>query len=858
MSSVEFGKLLLATLSPDKNMRETAVAQLENASKENLALYMDLLINELAREDGDPNVRQAAGIAAKNTLTAKEAERRNQLFERWKVLDLNAKTIIRQKALQILNTREAKIGTTAAQLIAAIAAVDVPLGLWPDMIPVLLSNVTNNPNNPNLKRASLEAIGYVCEEIDPNILTAHANQILTAVVSGARSDEPSNEVRLASLTALFNSLEFVRDNFNNEGERNYIMQVVCEATQSPAPLVQVAAFECLVRIMSLYYDYMAPYMARALFALTVEAMKSENEGVALQAIEFWSTICDEEIELSLELSQAQELNQQPDRISQNFAKASLAHTIPVLTMLLTKRTEDDDDDEWNVPMAAGTCLSLMANCVENDIINHVLPFVERNVTNQDWRFRDASIMAFGSILEGPSPSTLQPFVMQALPIIIQSTTDRSVQVQDTASWTLGRVCNLVPDSIKTAQNLPLVINALVSGLRGTPKVSSNCAWAIMNIAEDMDEDEYLLGPYFENIAQALLATSERQDGDESNLRTAAYEALSALITSSVEVNHIIVKLTEVMLYRLQQSIQLETQIVSVDDRLNHSELQANICAVLQAIIRKLGNDVKPFADMLMQAFLRMFSSSGSASILEDALLAVSSLVTALDKDFIRYMEAFFPFLCVGLQNHQEYQVCSISVGIVGDVCRALGESVLPFCNTFITVLLQNLQSPVLHRSVKPPILSCFGDIALAIGPKFSIYLNACMDILRQACSMRATEDDYDMIEYVNELREGILEAYTGIVQGMKDKQQLFPYVEHMVLFIGEVIYRDTNKNEAVTRGSVGLLGDICDMCGKDLAPLVSKSTWIRSFVGQAAQSKNQSTKEVASWTTEVFRRNQLL
>ncbi len=28
----------------------------------------------------------------------------------------------------------------------------------------------------------------------------------------------------------------------------------------------------------------------------------------------------------------------------------------------------------------------------------------------------------------------------------------------------------------------------------------------------------------------------------------------------------------------------------------------------------------------------------------------------------------------------------------------------------------------------------------------------------------------------------------------------------MVLFIGEVIYRDTNKNEAVTRGSVGLLG----------------------------------------------------
>ena len=79
----------------------------------------------------------------------------------------------------------------------------------------------------------------------------------------------SVEVQLAAVTALSNSLEFIKDNFSREGERNYIMQVVCEATQSSSSQVQVAAFECLVRIMQLYYDQMKFYMERALFGVSL-------------------------------------------------------------------------------------------------------------------------------------------------------------------------------------------------------------------------------------------------------------------------------------------------------------------------------------------------------------------------------------------------------------------------------------------------------------------------------------------------------------------------------------------------------------------------------------------------------------
>jgi importin subunit beta-1 len=56
------------------------------------------------------------------------------------------------------------------------------------------------------------------------------------------------------------------------------MQVVCEATQSPTVNVQVGAFECLVRIMSLYYDKMGFYMERALFG--VSACPSSKSALA--------------------------------------------------------------------------------------------------------------------------------------------------------------------------------------------------------------------------------------------------------------------------------------------------------------------------------------------------------------------------------------------------------------------------------------------------------------------------------------------------------------------------------------------------------------------------------------------------
>ena len=52
-------------------------------------------------------------------------------------------------------------------------------------------------------------------------------------------------------------------------ERDYLMKVVCEATQSSDKQVRVVALQNLVKIMSLYYQYMSNYMGTALFAVSI-------------------------------------------------------------------------------------------------------------------------------------------------------------------------------------------------------------------------------------------------------------------------------------------------------------------------------------------------------------------------------------------------------------------------------------------------------------------------------------------------------------------------------------------------------------------------------------------------------------
>ena len=68
---------------------------------------------------------------------------------------------------------------------------------------------------------------------------------------------------------------------------------------------------------------------------------------------------------------------------------------------------------------------------------------------------------------------------------------------------------------------------------------------------------------------------------DNQLRMAAYEVLNAFVTNAANDNlPIVAKLSEVILGRLEKTLPMQQQIVSVEDRITLEEIQTSLTSVL--------------------------------------------------------------------------------------------------------------------------------------------------------------------------------------------------------------------------------------------------------------------------------------
>lgn len=776
--------------------------------------------------------------------------------QKWRALDNSLTEAIKQSALASLGT-EPYNPSSAAQVVSSIALIEIPLNSWPDIMAQLCEATKTAPSDAH-RIAFLETIGYICEDLQPTLLEKDSNNILTVIVNGMKSAEPNPRVKLAAVTALRNTLDACRSNFERPDERNFIMQVTCELTQSPDPKLVSKAFECLVHSVTLYYDFMDAYVP-TFYTLAIQAMQSQSQesDVVLQAIELCTTIAEEEMNMFNTEYETQEAQSKV----KGFTRLGVATVVPVLLQLLAKQEDDDDDDDWTISKAAAVCLNNIGKIAGNDMLPIVVPFVSNNVQNTVWQFRDAAIMAFCSVIDGSSPEHITTLVRSALSHIIGMMNDPVANVKDSVAWLLSNMIEVLPDVVLGPEYSTALLQSLVAGMDMEPRVAANCCWAMKAVAEKLREKHeeesegepqtWMLSQPFEQLITHMFKITERDDGAQHKLRFAAYDALGSLLRYSALDCYPVVRNALVRaLQTLQQSTTIQAQSKEMLESIG--DTQTLLCSLLEAILPKIQEDHVPLvADNIAQVLLvtmQYARTNGLRDVSEESLLTLSVFFSIVKANGFKYVEAFNPFIIAALGEFADYALCQSAVGAVNDVVSHLKSNSSAFVNDYMTALLAALSNPTLDRKVKPHIVSCFADIATALEGNFKPFLQGTLSILAQAAAVAQVRvpdiEDYDAVDAANSLRSSILCAYTSILSVLvstNDLGELLPHVPTILLFIDNT-FGVPEIDEETINNSYGLFGDLCNAYGRNMQPIITPPFTAKLFAPERANMSHKSSE----------------
>jgi importin subunit beta-1 len=292
------------------------------------------------------------------------------------------------------------------------------------------------------------------------------------------------------------------------------------------------------------------------------------------------------------------------------------------------------------------------------------------------------------------------------------------------------------------------------------------------------------------------------------------------------------------------------------------ELQGLLCGVLQTLTQRLKGKITPGAPALMQEYLKVFEAyrqvkGGAPVIHEEALLAVAALANSIEAAFEPFMPHFMPFLHLGLQGIEDTQVCLMSVGVVTDLCRALQIKILPYVEQFVQILYTNLQNPKVDRKIKAAIMTTFGDIALAVTGEFEKFLGPVIGMLSEASQTKLEDgnpDNEDWIDYLNQLREGVLVAYAGIIHGLRESGKIVLFKEHVnsVLDFVRRVVDDSSVSEDVMKQAVCVVGDLIMVFQQELTTYLSQAPFLPKLVKWSSESSDPDIRKTAQWLMNLL------
>ncbi|XP_075217364.1 transportin 1 [Lycorma delicatula] len=733
-------QILKESQSPDTATQRAVQQKLEELNKfPDFNNYLIFVLTKLISED-EPT-RSLSGLILKNNVKAHYQKFLPEVAE-----------FIKQECLSAVGDPSPLIRATVGILITTIASKG-ELIAWPELLPALCSMLDSQ--DYNVCEGAFGALQKICEDstelLDSDALNRPLNILIPKFLQFFRHSSP--KIRSHAI-ACVNQFIINRTQALMVHIDPFIETLFHLATDDD-PDVRKNVCRALVMLLEVRMDRLIPHMHNIIEYMLMRTQDSD-EGVALEACEFWLSlaeqpICKEvlsphlmrlvpilvsgmkysELDIILLKGDVEEDEMVPDReedIRPRFHK-SRTHTVKHTDGTENGEEDGDEDDgmdddgslsDWNLRKCSAAALDCLANVFRDDLLPVLVPILKEMLFHQDWDIKESGILALGAIAEG-CMSGMIPHLSELIPYLIRCLSDKKALVRAITCWTLSRYSHWVVSQPHDNYLKPLMTDLLKRVLDPNKRVQEAACSAFATLEEEACTE---LVPYLGFILETLVFAFSKYQ--HKNLLI-LYDAIGTLADS---VGHHLNKPDYINL--LMPPLIQKWNILKDEDKDLFPLLEC-----LSSVATALQSGFLPYCEPVYRRCVSLVEQTLNQHI---ANTQNPEQFDAPDKDFMIVALDLLSGLAEGLDGHIEklvvgsnmmhllYQcmqdptpeVRQSSFALLGDLTKACFQHVHPCISEFIPILGQNLNPELI--SVCNNATWAIGEISIKLGEEMRPYI----------------------------------------------------------------------------------------------------------------------------------------
>ncbi|CAH0561950.1 unnamed protein product [Brassicogethes aeneus] len=748
--------LLRESQSPDTATQRAVQQKLEELNKyPDFNNYLMFVLTKLTTED-EPT-RSLSGLILKNNVKSHYTN-----------LVPNVTNFIKTECLQAVGDPSPLIRATIGILITTIASKG-DLAAWPELLPALCNMLDSR--DYNICEGAFGALQKICEDSAENLDADTKTRPLNILIPKFLQffNHSSSKIRSYAIGCV-NQFIVQRSQALMVHMDLFLQNLFLVATDEDAE-VRKNVCRALVMLLEVRMDRLLPQIDNIIEYMLLRT-QDPDEGVALEACEFWLSLAEQpicrevlgqslnrlvpvlvrgmkysEIDIILLKGDVEEDDNVPDKdedIRPRFHK-SKTHTVKATLNSNNENGEKDDDDDgddvdddgslsdWNLRKCSAAALDVLANVFRDDLLPILIPILKETLFHAEWDIKESGILALGAIAEG-CMSGMISHLPELIPYLINCLNDKKALVRAITCWTLSRYAHWVVSQPHESYLKPLMTELLKRILDGNKRVQEAACSAFATLEEEACTE---LVPYLGFILETLVFAFSKYQ--HKNLLI-LYDAIGTLADS---VGHHLNKPDFINL--LMPPLIHKWNVLKDEDKDLFPLLEC-----LSSVATALQSGFLPYCEPV---YCRCVSLVQHTLCLHMANMQHPDQYEAPDKDFMIVALDLLSGLAEGLNGHIEKlveasnimqllhlcmqdsmpEVRQSSFALLGDLTKACFQHVSPHISDFLPILGQNLNPE--HISVCNNATWAIGEISIKLGaetaPYIPLVLNQLIEIINK-------------------------------------------------------------------------------------------------------------------------------